>query len=183
MWKGVANQNAIHAFVRTSNRGLITSGTAADFNTAYSFQLNDLPGYTEFTGLFDQYCIAKVEIRFIPIQTVANPTASESLLYTVIDYDDTTLITAVDCQQYGDCKITRVTDEQKRTFTPHVAAAFYGGSLFNAYGNMAAQWVDCTSPAVPHYGIKAVISADNSSLVSNSFWVICRYFIKLRNVR
>ena len=35
----------------------------------FNFSLNDLPGYTDFTALFDQYKIDRIEIEWCPEYT------------------------------------------------------------------------------------------------------------------
>lgn len=45
---------------------------------AFNFSLNDLPGYTEMTSLFQTYCIEQVEIWFRPEYTVLSDASTLS---------------------------------------------------------------------------------------------------------
>lgn len=181
--KGTDYDKRIYKFIRTTDTGDLTSTQLADVVASYSFQINNLPNNTEFLSLFDQYRIVKVQMRFIPYQTVANPTASKSILVTVADYDDSSNLTSLgDAYQYPTCRITNALGEHIWTIKPRIAKAAYGSGVFTSYANDAAQWIDSASPTVSHYGIKAYLTADQGS-VRNSWKVIYKYWIECRHPR
>ena len=94
----------VHAFKRKVVLGNVTAynngGVTTNAASAFSFKLSDLPQYTDFTALFDQYKITGVKLDFIPFAdnvswevasngpTVAAPGGP---LMIATDYDDVTL--------------------------------------------------------------------------------------------
>lgn len=76
----------VHRFVRSVQIGALTPA-AADKGWAWTFALSDLPNYTEFTALFDQYRLSLVELVFTwsPGTTVATSTFPTLLIAS--DYD------------------------------------------------------------------------------------------------
>lgn len=181
--KGTGYDARVYKFVRSTDTGDLTSTQLADTTVSYSFQINNLPGSSEFLALFDQYRIAKVQIRFIPYQTVANPTASKSIMITVPDYDDTADLTSrQDAYQYSNCKVTNALEEHSWTIKPRVALAAYGSGIFSSYSNQPAQWIDSGSPTVSHFGLKAYLTADQGA-VRNSYKVVFKYWIECRHPR
>ena len=64
---------AIHRFKRTYNFGVVSSAAATPVLTGVNFSMNDMPGYTELTALFDYYKLTGVLYKMIPYQqTVSN---------------------------------------------------------------------------------------------------------------
>lgn len=181
--KGTDYDKRIYKFVRTTDTGDLTSTQISDVSTAYSFQINNLPNNTEFLSLFDQYRIVKVQMRFIPYQTVANPTASKSILVSVADYDDSTPLASLqEAYQYSSCRITNALGEHVWTIRPRIAKAAYGSGVFSSYANEPAQWIDSGSNTVSHYGIKVYLTADQGT-VRNSWKVVYKYWIECRHPR
>lgn len=161
-----------------------TTGLAT--SVGYSFKLNDLPNYTEFTALFDQYKITGIKIRLIPEQNqqaLGVGVFNIPPIYTVIDYDDDTALTAItDAMQYQNCKIhTTISGSQiVRFFRPHIAVAAYSGT-FTSYMNKSMQWIDSASPDTRHYGFKIIVAAITT--LDTTFSVVATYYLKMRNVR
>lgn len=181
--KGGGYDKRVYKFVRTTDTGDLTSTQLGDTSVAYSFQINNLPNSAEFLSLFDQYRIVKVQMRFIPYQTVANPTASKSILVTVADYDDAVVLNSLqEAYQYTSCRITNALGEHVWTIKPRISMAAYGSGIFSSYSNQPAQWIDSGSNTVAHYGIKAYLTADSGS-VRNSWKVVYKYWIECRHPR
>ena len=57
---------AIHRFKRTYNFGVVSSAAATPVLTGVNFSMNDMPGYTELTALFDYYKLTGVLYKMIP---------------------------------------------------------------------------------------------------------------------
>ena len=54
---------AIHKFKRTYNFGVVSSAAATPVLTGVNFSMNDMPGYTELTALFDYYKLTGCYIK------------------------------------------------------------------------------------------------------------------------
>lgn len=153
----------VHHFKRTlylENNIQATSSVAT--STSFGFTLNMLPNVTDFTNLFDMYCIKKVVWKLIPRFSqfngvYSNPNDLLAQVHTCIDYDDalplptTTGLSAI--TQYESHRVTRGNRVHTRSVVPKLeidAGASY--SLPKAY-----QWVDCDNVTALHNGIKLFI--------------------------
>ncbi len=159
-----------------------------------------VPNYTEFTGLFDQWCIDKVDVMLVPTYTNSNlsaavVTAQLPTIVHCIDDDDSAAATKTDIQQYANCKYTQLltgfTDPKPiRSFRPKPAiAVFQQGATF-AYGSVTPgpKWIDVAYPTVPHYSVKGAL--DNANVASSQpnttmayVDVVCKLHLKFKTVR
>jgi len=102
----------------------ITNNGVADSLVSINFSLNDLPGYTEFTALFNTYCIEKIEISFRPEYTVLSDAAAVSNSVNVefnsaIDLTGAAAPSATtDVMQYQNCQHTSIVKTHIRRFKP-----------------------------------------------------------------
>ena len=81
--------------------------SATTYANAWSFNLSQLPNYTDFTNLYDQYRINKIVFKIIPkfseasINAGTANNANLAQIHSVIDYDDAVTPTALsDLVQY-----------------------------------------------------------------------------------
>jgi hypothetical protein len=179
--------DSIYRFRRTSTSADVSQLAASDNSGGYAFVLSNVPGYTEYTALFDQYKIEMVRVIWRPrwnfsaigsIATDVNP-----LFISVIDYDDASTLTIAQSLEYQSYKETRFDQDHVRCIKPRIALGAYSGT-FTSFANVPAPWIDCASPSVQHYGIKFVVSGGalgQTALMTYSAEV--EYFVKFRQVR
>lgn len=209
---GQTSQNTVHRFKRTmdgNNMTYINAGVETAFGQRYfsqvansintigfEFRLGDLPNYTEFTALFDQYRIDKIVFKIIPMcnvnQLTINSTGALSnnpgIIGTVIDYDDAGSPTSLGyMEQYQNFRYQPVVSSRTmmRAFKPRIAVAAYGQGLFTSYMNKKATWIDCNSPAVPHYGLKIYLDGANGTAPTclQTYQLFADVYLSFRNVR
>lgn len=146
-----------YRFKRTNEYWTLLSNNAGVQSAGTTFQLDDLPNYTEFTNLFDQYRIRgiKLDLFFNQSPADANNPVGSGLFYHYIDLDDATApATEAEVCQRGYLKKIRPFGHHKIFIRPRTAKAIWQGA-FTAYGqNNNNQWIDCTYPAVEYYGWK-----------------------------
>jgi hypothetical protein len=126
--------------------------------------------FTSLAAVFDQYRITELEVTFVPegnqsliASTSGTYTGAVGCLYTVIDYDDSATLTAPSIAlAYENCIQTETYEVNRRCFKPRIAVGAYSGS-FTSFANQKAQWIDCSSSSVQHYGIKYVVDTGNAS--------------------
>lgn len=117
----------------------LADADGADALQQYTFNLSDVPGYTEFTALFDFYKINAVKVRFIPMfsasvfsayittgplsnysnfetPTTTNP--SSLRLFTCIDYNSSGALTVAEIREYNNCKYSTYLKGHKRYIKP-----------------------------------------------------------------
>lgn len=165
------------------DNGILNSSLVSDIFPSYNFALSYLTSYSEFTALFDQYRIERIETTFFPTVTEigAASTWVNSYLLTAIDYDDANTYSSVnDALQVATASITPITKQVTRTFVPRVALAAYSGTFTSYAQAPPMQWIDCASPGVQHYGLKTAIPLTG---LQQSWRVMHRYHLAFRRVR
>jgi len=169
-------------------------GAAVNANTycATAFQLADADQVATFAGLFDQYRIDKVQVKFVPKDNAVNTlnTASPNdeipVLTLALDFDDNTAPTSwATVRQYDNAQqIAYGAGGFMVTIKPSITAAIDAAGLFSGYKVERADWVDCTNTGVNHYGLKGVVSALTAGSTSNAWWIIsAKYFVSFRHTR
>lgn len=127
---------------------ITTTGIVANIGI-FNFSLNDLPGYTDFTSLFDLYKIERIEIEWTPEYTEltdAAPVSNAVNVYfnTAVDPAGSTPTTVDDVLQYRSLHSTGITKQHKRDFIP---AYLMDGII------PVSSYISCASPSTNHYGI------------------------------
>lgn len=161
---------------------------------AYYFALTNLPNYTEFTNLFDQYRIkcAIIKFRLINPPEATNTPASSQFypdIYVTVDHDDATLPTAVDdILQYGKCKrgILRPNTWFKYKCYPTPAIQLYRSGTQTAYAPARnSMWLDLAYTDTPYYAIKGVVSNEAAGIVTSALTVEVHvtYIVHFKNSR
>ena len=166
-----------------------TSGT--DDLASYSFQLSDLPNYTAFTALYDQYRIRAVKMEFIPQQAYAPVVlagvvvnVNAPLLTTCLDLDDATTPTSavVQAHESAMCHGTLNSSciaKYTRWVKPAIAIENYQTGGFGGYTSKTDQWCDSASPATQHYGLKAWVACPSGSGAYVTY-VMATYYLEFR---
>ena len=114
--KGRNPYSAVHYFKRTFNIGVdITTSNISEFVDCYNFSLQDVPGYTDFTGLFDYYKITGIRFKVIPyLQSDSNSVGTTNNsgnppIFYVVDTNDGSAPVSVNAViEYNDHKISTV---------------------------------------------------------------------------
>lgn len=151
--------------VVTIKRSYYSGSLASNGNTAQnftglglSFNVSDLPNYTEFSNLFDQYRIRWVAIRVIPINNVAYANTEGVQLPDVlaaVDMDDATAPVDLNAMhQYSNCVVFGAMAAPRTIgFRPAIAGVCYQGATAVGYTVRQNDWVNMAN-LVPWYGIK-----------------------------
>lgn len=178
-----APSNNIHHFKRTyHDTGIIVSNSGAAVG-ARNFTFDKLPGYTEFTSLYDEYRINKVVYKFIPNYTGVdmNPLSTALSMcnfHSILDFDDSTAPAGfTEILQYPSYKMTRGNRMHTRAFTPAISFEV-GGNI--GYSIKYKQWINCSNITVPHRGIKYVV---DQSTATGTFNVITTVYFSMKGVR
>lgn len=153
------NLGGLHYFKRTYQGSEITVNNVSAITGGLDFKLNQLPSYSEFTALFDEYRINGIRFEIVPLFTSddLNPASTFLTLpnmHTVIDYDDST--TPADLNemlQYPNRRMTRGNVKHVRYWKPKIASTVWNAGVASGYG-ATRMWIDCSNPGVSHYGLK-----------------------------
>lgn len=160
---------------------LVAGGAAT--GASQLFQLSQLPNYTEFTALYDQYMIKAVKISLIPKYTeVALGSTTQGNMWSVVDYDDATPPPNIDTiLQYQNLKRTRMSQVHSRYLKPAVSSEVYATGLASSYSPKKNVWLDATTAQVEHYGVKFWFDARGTQPVTFDMQV--KYYLAFKNVR
>lgn len=176
-------------FKRTTHLADTIVTPAGGLGLFFTFQLTDLPNYTEFSALFDQFRINAVVIKFVPTWTSNDINPQSTALYmpnfhSALDFDGpTTAPTAeTDLLQYQSYRMTRGHVVHMRKIVPCVNVAAYESALATAYLPKRKQFLDMVDVATQHFGMKIWIDAPN--LTSNlAYKTYATYYFTTRSVR
>lgn len=180
-------QSSIYNCVRTVNLGVITA-TSIDSGVGRRFRLGDLPVVSDYTNLFDQYRILKVEVIYVLSTHILASQARYPRLTFAVDYSDASnpgsendILSYQNCEtfQFGQVKHTF-----KRVFRPRAAMAAFEGA-FTGYGMAPADtWFDCNDSNIEHYGTKEWINNYNTTAATGAVInVYHRYHLQFKNAR
>lgn len=150
------------------------------------FALSDLPGYQDFTSLYDMYKINKVIFKIIPKYTEAPLASGTSVansniqqIHSAIDYDDGTAAANINVlTQYQSHRMTRGNKIHTRTLVPKVQANVSSLSALPK----ANQWIDCDQPAVAHSGVKYIIPAASAAGTFTYYDLEVTMYLSMKNV-
>lgn len=155
-----------HTFVRWADPGGLARA-ALDQGYAWTFKLSDVANSSEFSSLFDQYCIKKVRLVFTQLVS----TATNIQLVITSDYDNVTAPGSfADIGQRR--HVARVFSapyyQHEFTLVPRVRMEVSGPQLNEAALCPAGQWIDCAAPDVPHSGAIAWIIGYNTGTAATN---------------
>lgn len=166
----------------TNTVGVKTNGARGDI-----CRLSDVPSYTEFTALFDQYKILKVVVKLMPRGNVSEDAQQTGIaqssfanIWAVVDKDDNTAPASVaQILQYSKVKQRRTNQTLTLVFTPSQLREVYNNGITTGYGvDMKPKWLDCASPDVQHFGYKTLLEGPNCNTTFPST-VTCVYDMKI----
>lgn len=198
--KSPALARQVHVFKRSAYLGTQTASISAvggptPIAVSYAMALNQMPNFSEFTTLFDQYKITGAKLSFTPTVNmgVLNPAATQtavlgySKVHSIIDYDDAAVPVSEDSLlEYGSLKSTAPFATHSRFIKPKVLHEIYRSALTTAYAPRASTYLDMSNADVPHYGLKFWVSAPNSPIgVANSisYKVYLTLYFTCKNTR
>lgn len=173
----------------TVQRQGATSSNAGVVATSYSFALADCLDVTNYTNIFDQYMIYRIDARVVMNPALSLPTtgtySAQPDLISVIDYDDANVLTSVaQGLNFKNAMIHSSGSQVIRKFRPKCSSAVVNSAGTVVYGGGAdALWINCAQTGIQHYGFKTIFGQGlpNSQLVT--FNMYCKYHILFRNTR
>lgn len=160
-----SGQMNIYKFKRHVELDTLYSGAdGADSFQTYYFGLSQLPGYNEFSALFDQYRITKVELDFVPsistysannFTTTATPAGLR--IFSCIDYNSVPTGSTINAmREYENCKVTQYIKGHKRSFKPKVVLDVDSGDNLAQYDT--EPWLSTGGTGIYYWGMKVAVN-------------------------
>jgi len=176
----------VRSIERLVDQGEVTATSLAPGVYGLAFTLQDLTDYSQWTSVFDQYCITKVECQIFATTLLPSPSsvATYSYGFVAVDYDDNAVPASVQVvQSYSNAMILKPGRDLTFSLVPRyagTAVTTYGGAVGPA--TIQRGWLDCGYPQVPHYGLKIAIQQSTSTNMTR--WrVLFRYHVSFRSSR
>lgn len=172
---------------RSSYYGTIsqTDGTVG----AIEFELTNLPNYTDFINLYEQYRIIGVKVTFVN-NAPTGSTYFNTLTNLEVQRQPGTLITCIDLDDIGTPTVSKVLEHESaiihgnaakttRELVPAIATSAYQGA-FTGYASRQNQWLLTSSPSVQQFGLKYAV-VNNTTASSNQVWqVFLTYIVEFK---
>lgn len=180
-------QGPVHKFVRLFNSGEL-SIAATDQGYATIFALSFIPNSSDFTNLFDQFRIDKVEFTFEMdiADGVLNSTTKWPRVVVAPDFNNQSApLSENDILQYEQSKQYQFSTSDRRfsvTLRPMVAATMFRTGVTSAYAMQPSGWLDIATSDVPHYGLRYWVNNHNTtSFGSSRIRTYTRYWLSFKN--
>lgn len=161
----------------------------------------DLPNFSEFTALYDEYKINKIKLNFECLfngrdMNSTNPTSGTASLLgslkrirVVRDYNDNTALASENSAfEYQNCRSYAVGKSFKIVLYPRLLTINYRSAVSSSYTSTKPKYIDTTDTATPHYGLKFFLPSCTSDINDgnlNKQLYTCRatYFFSCKNVK
>ena len=157
---------------------------AASTAQGFNFSLTDVPNYSDFTNLYDQYKICAVHVKFYPSQTqtitlntLERANACARFLSAIDLNDSTAPLTADEVRQYETCEVTSILETHER-FIKHPLYQ-------NSSGQNTGDWVATSSPSLNWSGLKIFIEPCNATGTSTTltYHLEMIYYLCFKNIK
>lgn len=173
----------------TCGNSLFTSGSE-------TFELADMPQFSNYVALYEQFKIAKIVYKFrscVPVNTGVNNTLGVQtigMLHTLVDHNDSTVPSA---SVAGIQNMMNDTSYRGVKSSRDLTRVIYPKFLMNA-GTQTAKsargWLNCRDVAgvvnaVSHYGIKWILEGGIGTIIPNDYNIVYQpiitYYIQFKN--
>ena len=180
---GKYNNNRIHFLKRHADYSVLSVSNTLGANAGYTFRLSNIPGYTEFTSLYDQFKICGIKVTFRPpvtqrssLATVDNPNANVRF-FSAIDYNDSTAPTSSDdVRQYENCKVTSFHQQHVR-YIPEP-------KFVNTSGQTVSDWLSTNNPTTIWYGLKVWVDPSlQTTTLTSDYTMECIFYLCFKNIK
>jgi len=204
-WITAFNSTAGSSFLNFTNCTYLPADsviecTAGQKTCSFSlaFCLQDLPGLTDFTSLFDTYMLSGVMLQF---KLVDNPDSTYATnvtninnarnffptIWHVADDDDNNTMTLAQIKEFERVK-HRVLYPNRETnvmLRPKTVTQLYRSTLTTGYATgKSRQWLDMAQVDIPHYGFKCVFDFEGvEPTQAYRIKVNAKYYFQCKNVR
>jgi len=157
---------------------------AADPLNALSFSLASLPDLSDFTNLFDQYTIEKVDVVFRVPRASQPATTGEvfPFLTWALDFNDSTAPVSLDViRSYDSCRIHQFGEGANRSAKWTIVPKFNQSSTGGTFQSNQVLWLNTADTTQLWHGIKWGLTFFNTTTFNNTVvWVDIKYHLALR---
>lgn len=180
-----ATQWTLQAKIEPAANAIMTSTSGAPGFYSFTFRVQDLPDFTSYSAIWDEYRINKIVAIITPLTQAGNPATAPGYgpLVTAMDFDDGLTPTSFgQVLQYANSMIHPNDGKQVfRTFTPKYRLAAYNGTT-TINSSLSTNFIDLAAGDIEHYSLKCAVRQATSTNVQ-SYHVIFKYVVTFRKSR
>jgi len=163
-----------------------------DVGMSCTFRLNDLQNYGDFVNMYDAYKLGAISfnIEYMKNSSDVSSTGAMPSVYLYWDQDDSVVPTLASISGKQGVQIRHFGNNSKTMFSTQ-RVPFLKNATSNDLGSSAvatlpvkATWIDCTTPNVPHYALKILITdvyLPGTSTVQTAFRITWTYNVHFRS--
>ena len=180
----VYSNNRLHFVKRHVDYFTFALSKTTVTGNGWVFRLNNVPGYTEFTNMYDQYKICGVYMKFYPSQTQnataasLDNSAANARFFSAIDYTDAVAPASTDViREFENCEVTSILDvHEKYKKNP---------KFINSTGQVVSDFVETTNASLNWYGLRTAQDATSAtgSATALTYSVECVYYLCFKNIK
>lgn len=167
----------IHRFKRTYNQGVIVTAALTNTLQSFNFSVNDMPGYTELTTLYDEYKLTGIRFRLLPyMQTESNSVGTVNnarnapIFYAIDRTDSTTPTTVDDVLEYQDHQVSNVYSG--------IDVYIKNPKFADATSALRGGWVSTTNTTLNWFGLKLAIPPTETA---TSLYAVVTYYVACKS--
>lgn len=190
---GMTVNQSLGWFSQGFDMNIVPSLGSCDFRiNGVAIFIPTLPNATEFTNLFDQYKIRRVDVRVLFSQNSADPatpTLGLPVVHQMNDYNTTGAQTLAEYQQHPELKTWQLGQDRNIawSFVPHVRGDLItqGGVVSSSCHNMPCPWIDTTTPAVEMLGTRIYLNnlgRNTNQDIGNALFLV-DYYLEFKFVK
>lgn len=152
---------------------------------AFTFTLGDVPGFADFTALFEEFKISRILYRFVLTRSTDFNTTQKGFfprLMHVTDHTDSAVSgNFAELQQYPRTKENWLNPDRPVTrwfsIKPNTIDVGYTSGVASNYGVNYKRWVSCSDTGTPYYGLKLMY---DQHYAGNTIFLECKYLMKFK---
>lgn len=195
IWRSMNPNNNVYSFTRRMTGSSFSAVGLSPHYVGYTPVFGNMPGYTEFTSLFDQFRLEKVRYTIAwqastisVIEAYNNNFIGQPILYYYVDLDDATTPTSInELREVQKCKVFYFSASRRTktiTFTPTILQQLYKTSISTGYAPVKNVWVDVAdAQTLQHFGLKYAVYVPGSNAAPLYFDVEIQFVFSCRNPR
>jgi len=153
-----------YKFSRSFEIGILPRA-ASDLGHAFPFGLSLLPNHLEFTTLFDRYRIRQVDVRISFDRGDSSGAPAYPTVWAYMDDDDASIPTSKTAVLERQSVRPFTFTDSKRTYSLSIQPRWLLDGTSKASLAPRDMWIDMSTPAVSHYGLKLWVDNYNSGIV------------------
>lgn len=174
----------VYMFSRHVDYGALSINNLSNTYRDFNFSLADVPGFAEFTALYDMYKINAVKLMFLPSQTVnnslssVNNAAAYARFFSVLDFNAPPASWTIDdLRQYKTCKFTTILRRHKRYLKPRIMDS---SSTYTP----GRPWISTTSTGTNYYGVLVGVEPiDSTGVTTMDYTVEAKFYMSFKNTK